>query len=176
MNLSAIPLIHRGKERVAIPVRALLLALLVLLLIGWFYREALGEPASERVYYFWSFSMPKESLLAAFDDGQKIGAVFVLRGLPEGSAKDGLLRIRQLIGDRKIAVIIDPYLYRLYHVTAVPTLIFAEGVSFTCEHCEPAPLHFTSQGDVSMSHALEQMGRPGADRLEAKLRKGFYQK
>lgn len=134
--------------------------------------------AAERFYYFFSFSMPKESIQAAFSDGEKVGLVAVLQGLPEGSPKESLLRLKQLIGERKVEVLIDPLLFRLYDITVVPTLVYAEGVNPSCEHCEPAPRHWKGVGDIPLAAGLENLVRsaPSVDRYLKKLREGFYTK
>jgi len=134
--------------------------------------------AAERLYYFFSFSMPEESLKAAFADGEKIGLIAVLRGLPEGSPKESLMRLQQLLGERKIEVVIDPLLFRLYDITVVPTLVYAEGVNSTCEHCGPAPKHWKAAGDVPLATALENLSHsaPSAERHLKKLREGFFSK
>jgi conjugal transfer pilus assembly protein TrbC len=134
--------------------------------------------ATDRLYYFWSFSMPEESIKAAFADGEKIELVAVLRGLPEGSPKDSLLRAKQLLGGRKVEVVIDPLLFRLYGITAVPTIVYAEGINLSCEHCEPVPRYWKAMGDVSLEVALENLARsaPAMEQYLKKLREGFYSK
>ncbi|MFQ5779181.1 MAG: type-F conjugative transfer system pilin assembly protein TrbC [Nitrospiria bacterium] len=133
--------------------------------------------AADRLYYFWSFSMPEESVQAALSDGEKIGLVAVLRGLPEGSAKDSLIRLKRLIGERKIEVIIDPLLSRLYEIKAVPVLVYAEGVNRSCENCKPVPKHWKIAGDVPLRTALKTLARstPSVERYLKKLREGFFQ-
>ncbi len=134
--------------------------------------------AAERLYYFWSFSMPEESLKTAFAEGEKVGLVAVLRGLPEGSTKESLIRLRKLQGERKMEMVIDPLLFRLYDITAVPVFIYAEGVNTSCEHCGPVPKHWKVVGDVSLNAALENLARsaPQVDQYLKKLREGFYSK
>lgn len=134
--------------------------------------------AAERLYYFWSFSMPEESLKAAFASSEKVGLVAVLRGLPEGSTRESLLRLRKLLGERKVEVVIDPLLFRLYTITEVPAVVYAEDVNPTCEHCSPAPKHWKILGDVSLEAALENLARssPPVERYLMKLREGFYSK
>ena len=142
--------------------------------------------AADRLYYFWSFSMPEESIKAAFADGEKIELVAGLRGLPEsasgGSTKESLLRIKQLLGGRKVEVVIDPLLFKLYGITAVPTMVYAEGINPSCEHCEPAPRHWKAMGDVSLEVVLENLARSdpsasgGVEQYLKKLHKGFYLK
>ncbi|NKE72848.1 type-F conjugative transfer system pilin assembly protein TrbC [Candidatus Manganitrophus noduliformans] len=134
--------------------------------------------AVDRLYYFFSFSMPEESIQAAFSDGEKIGLVAVLRGLPEGSPKESLLRLKQLIGGRKVEVLIDPLLFRLYDITEVPALVYAEGVNPSCEHCEPVPRYWKRVGDIPLVAGLENLARsaPSVDRYLKKLREGFFTK
>ena len=134
--------------------------------------------AAERLYYFWSFSMPEASLKAVLGEGEKIGLVAVLRGLPEGSARTSLGRLKRLLGDRKTEVIIDPRLFTLYGVTAVPSVVYAEGVDLSCETCEPAPRHAIVTGDLPLVSALEHLAReaPSVDRYLARLREGFYER
>lgn len=102
----------------------------------------------------------------------------MLRGLPEGSPKESLSRLQELIGERKVEVLIDPLLFRLYDITVVPTLVYAEGVNPSCEHCEPVPRHWKTAGDVPFTTALENLARsaPSVDRYLKKLREGFYTK
>lgn len=134
--------------------------------------------AAERLYYFFSFSVPEVSIRAAFADGEKIGLIAVLRGLPEGSVKESLLRLKQMIGERKIEIIIDPVLFRLYGIAGVPTLIYAEKINPSCEHCEPVPRHWKAVGDIPMKTALEHLFRsaPSAEQYLKRLREGFFSK
>ncbi|MEW6682650.1 MAG: type-F conjugative transfer system pilin assembly protein TrbC [Nitrospirota bacterium] len=134
--------------------------------------------AADRLYYFWSFSMPEASLKAALADGEKVGLVAVLRGLPEGSAKMSLGRLKRLLGNHQTEVLIEPRLFTLYGITAVPTLVYAEGVDPSCEICGLPPRHAIVTGDVPLASALEHLARetPSVDRLLAKLRQGFYER
>lgn len=134
--------------------------------------------AAERLYYFFSFSVPEASIRAAFADGEKIGLIAVLRGLPEGSVKESLLRLKRMIGERKIEVVIDPLLFRLYNIADVPTLVYAQESNPSCEHCEPVPRHWKAVGDIPMTTALEKLSHPApsAERYLKKLREGFFSK
>lgn len=122
--------------------------------------------------------MPEASLKAALADGEKIGLIAVLRGLPGGSAKASLGRLKRLLGDRKTEVIIDPRLFTLYGITEVPAVVYAESVDSSCETCEPAPRRAIVTGDVPLVSALEHLLRetPSVDRYLAKLREGFYER
>ena len=52
--------------------------------------------------------MPEASLEAVLGEGEKIGLIAVLRGLPERSARVSLAHLKRLLGDRKTEVMIDP--------------------------------------------------------------------
>jgi len=52
------------------------------------------------------------------------------------------VRLKKLLGERKVEMVIDPLLFRLYDITEVPTVVYAEGVNSACEHCGPAPRHW----------------------------------
>ena len=134
--------------------------------------------AADHLYYFWSFSMPEASLKAALADGEKIGLVAVLRGLPEGAAKTSLSRLKRLLGNHKTEVLIEPLLFTLYGITAVPALVYVEGVDPSCETCEPPPRHGIVTGDVPLVSALEHLAReaPAVERFLAKVREEFYER
>jgi type-F conjugative transfer system pilin assembly protein TrbC len=125
--------------------------------------------AADRLYYFWSFSMPEESLKAAFVDGEKIGMIAVLRGLPDASFKSSMARLKSLRGDRKIEVIIDPVLFDLYQVDAAPTFVLASGAD---------ERHWKVVGDLTLRAALEIIARetPAATPFLKKLNRGFFSK
>ena len=75
-------------------------------------------------------------------------------------------------------MVIDPLLFRLYAITEVPAVVYAENVNPSCEHCGPAPRHWKILGDVSLEAALENLARssPPVERYLKKLREGFYSK
>lgn len=122
--------------------------------------------------------MPEESLKAAFIDGEKIGMVAVLRGLPDASFKSSMARLKSLRGDRKIEVIIDPVLFDLYQVDAAPTFVLASGVDESCEHCSLPKRYWKVVGDLTLRAALEIIERktPAATPFLKKLNRGFFSK
>jgi type-F conjugative transfer system pilin assembly protein TrbC len=75
---------------------------------------------------FVSFSMPKESLQSLYLDAEQHNAVLVIRGLKDGSFKKTTEELRSL----KIAVQIDPKLFKDYQVTKVPTFVAVLGNQF----------------------------------------------
>jgi len=134
--------------------------------------------AEDRLYYFWSFSVPKSSIQEILTQGEKIGVVAVLRGLPERPMKESLRQLQETIGDRKTNVQIDPILFSLYRVSTVPAYVYAEGIDTDCEHCRPPTRFWMVLGDVPLETALERIARSSASAETSlkKLREGFYEK
>jgi len=134
--------------------------------------------AEDRLYYFWSFSIPKNTIQEVLTQGEKIGLVAVLRGLPERPMKESLRQLQETIGGRKTDVQIDPILFSLYRVSTVPAYVYAEGIDTDCEHCQPPIRYWMVLGDVPLETALERIARSSASaetRLK-KLREGYYEK
>jgi len=68
---------------------------------------------------FVSFSMPNESLKSLYFDSKNQNAILVVRGLKDLSFKKTASELQAL----KIAVQIDPNLFKEYQVTQVPTIV-----------------------------------------------------
>ena len=68
---------------------------------------------------FVSFSMPKESLKSLYFDSKNQSAILVMRGLKDLSFKKTASELQAL----KIAIQIDPNLFKEYQVTQVPTIV-----------------------------------------------------
>ena len=108
-----------------------------------------------RVYYFFSFSMPSESIGFAIGDALRINAgcgkkvTLVLRGLIENSLKTTIKKFYGLMKERKIQgdwpVTIDPPLFEKYGIAEVPTLVM-----------EKAGNIWKIKGDLRMEASLEK--------------------
>ena len=84
------------------------------------------------VYYFFSFSMPEESLLNALRDAlalrqQGLNVVMVIRGFVNNNMRDTVAAFDKLMREGRIntdlPVDIDPPLYEKYGVTRVPVIV-----------------------------------------------------
>ena len=112
---------------------------------GQEYLQNEAEESPLRV--FASFSMPEETWIQLSKDLEKIGGIFVLKGLPNGSFQEFLQKVMEL---RKkgvaVSIEIDPDSFEKYEVTAVPTFVLVNGESFE-----------KVVGNVSVSYALEKL-------------------
>lgn len=99
------------------------------------------------VYVMISFSVPEETWISLSSEMEKIGAVFVLRGLPNNSFKELSLKIQRLrtLGVNA-EVRIDPRLFTTYSIKNAPTFLIIEKDD-----------HLTLSGNVSLAYALETM-------------------
>jgi conjugal transfer pilus assembly protein TrbC len=141
------------------------------------YDQSIGETLPDaslatgpRLYVFVSFTMPPATLARLVDQAARCRAVLLLRGLVDGSLKQTALRVKQLIGSRKVGFQIDPQAFDRFAVTATPTFVLVhEGaVASECGNrtCYAADAFISATGDVSIDYALElfQRSAPGFDR------------
>ena len=99
-------------------------------------------------YAFVSLSMPKNTLKEISNHLEKIGGVFVFRGLPGGSFANFVSEVAGL-RDLEINanISIDPDLFEDYGVEVVPTFVYVKEDDFK-----------KIVGNVSVPWALREMG------------------
>ena len=138
-------------------------------------KNADTENKKAKLFYFFSFSMPRSSLREAALESAAGGAVMVLRGLSGEDLGETASRISGIIGKTQAQVWIDPVLFECFSVGAVPQLVLAHGhvPGGDCEGLR----HVKVSGDVSLPYALGLMEKEDANagmfirRLE---KSGFY--
>ena len=115
---------------------------------------------------FITLDMPRASLQLLTDQASRAGAVLVLRGLKSQSMRQTVAMVGELIGERKVAWVIDPEAFTRFAVRQAPTFVLtlndtngndAEG---SCGSGCVTPAGFASvAGDVSLDYALEAIMR-----------------
>jgi conjugal transfer pilus assembly protein TrbC len=134
---------------------------------------------------FVSFALPAATLNRLIGEAERAGATLVLRGLVDASMVKTSLKIKQAIGSRRVGFQVDPRLFDLYEVRAVPAIVLADprGEPLGCadvsgsgaKACTPTQGFAKVTGDVSLAYALEQIGERApvhaatARRLRARL-------
>ena len=131
------------------------------------------------VIVFMSLSAPAASWRQWSREAARIGAPLVLRGIGPGGFRATVKRIGRHL-DREGAAAIDPRLFRLFGVTAIPAVVVAPGGVPPCESrgCaqDPALPHDRITGNIGLEAALEAIaaeggpGRAAARRHLARLR------
>lgn len=109
-----------------------------------------GEEVKETsVYVMISFSVPDQTWVSLSAEMEKIGAVFVLRGLPSNSFKELSKKLQHLskLGV-KSEVRLDPMLYTTYKIEKAPTFLIID---------KDKEEYHTLSGNVSLGFAMETM-------------------
>ncbi|MDE0029364.1 MAG: type-F conjugative transfer system pilin assembly protein TrbC [Deltaproteobacteria bacterium] len=126
-----------------------------------------GRANGPEVIVFMSLSAPAESWRQWSREAARIGAPLLLRGL----APDGFRATVKRVGaylDRESGAAIDPRLFRLFDITAVPAVAVVPGGVPPCESracvSDAAPPHDRIAGNIGLEAALEAVaveGGPG---------------
>lgn len=127
---------------------------------------AASSSGSAPLRIFITLDMPRASLQLLSEQASRAGAMLVLRGLKSQSMRETLAVVRDLIGERNVAWVIDPEAFTRFGVSKAPTFVLAlndgsptdaqGGCSTGCA----TPAAFVSvAGDVSLDYALEAMLR-----------------
>ncbi len=122
---------------------------------------------SGELYIFVSFSMGEKALLNLANEAKPYGATLVLRGFVDGSYAKTVQALQNIIVKTGQGFIIDPELFSLFNVTAVPTYVLAKPFQLQAQTRTQSPLHDRLQGHVSMPYALETFAQSGDLRDEA---------
>jgi len=108
---------------------------------------------------FVSLSMPEGALRKLIEQAERTRAVLVLRGLKDGSMVKTAVAVRQLLGERKAALQIDPQGFDRFGVNQVPTFVLlrdgTQAQRCADASCVPTSSYATLAGDVTIEYALE---------------------
>ena len=124
-------------------------------------KNAATQKEEPKLFYFFSFSMPRSSLREAAQESAATGAVMVLRGLSEKNFEETASQISEIIGRTGARVWIDPLLFECFSVGAVPQLVLAYG-HLPGAGCEGLR-HVKVSGDISFLYALGLMEKEDAN-------------
>lgn len=123
--------------------------------------KAPGGKAGPKLLIFVSLAMPDATLQRLLDQASAVGATLVLRGLVDGSIRATVTRMQALIGNRRVAVQIDPQAFDRYAVARTPTFVLvndgaaAEGC--TASACDTTERFTKVSGDVTLEYAMRYL-------------------
>lgn len=119
-------------------------------------------PKLNRLIIFISLSMPANSLKQLDAQAREAGGLLVLRGLINNSYKDTVATLSGMT-DKGINAVIDPRLFEVYAVEAVPAFVVNPNEVHPCfeSKCKMTPLHDKISGDMSLEYALQQIAEHG---------------
>jgi len=123
--------------------------------------DALGSGPSLLVFV--SFAMPQPTLERLVDQAARARASLILRGFVNGSLQETVLRVQRLIGQREVAVQIDPQAFDRFSIANTPAFVLVrDGATATpcfAGQCFAANAFVRTAGDVSLDYALEFIDR-----------------
>lgn len=112
---------------------------------------------------FVSLAMPRPTLQRLIDQAARARASVILRGLANGSLRQTVAQVQPLIGQRRVAVQIDPQAFDRFAITRVPSFVLLrDGTrpeSCAAGSCAPPEAFLRTAGDVSLHYALEHIQR-----------------
>ena len=126
---------------------------------------ASARPNTADVLLFTSLSVPAASWRQWSSEAARIGAPLVLRGVGEEGFQAFVKRIGARIGDSGAGAAIDPRLFRLFGIEAVPAVAVVPGGVPPCASrgCadDSAPPHDLVTGNIGLEAALEAIAAEG---------------
>ncbi|MBY0500441.1 MAG: type-F conjugative transfer system pilin assembly protein TrbC [Alphaproteobacteria bacterium] len=122
---------------------------------------------SNELYIFVSFSIGEKALLNLAQEAKRFGATLVLRGFKDRSYFKTAQALQQIIQETGQGFMIDPELFSLFAVTAVPTYVLSKPFPFNFPEVTQTPLHDRLQGYVSVFYALSAFAKEGSLKKEA---------
>ncbi len=126
---------------------------------------------------FVSFSMPRASLERLVSDAEHGNTILVLRGLVDGDLQATFQAVRELLGKRRVAWVLDSEAFLRFDVQVVPTYVLLQpgATHRPCEfgQCYSDADYLKLVGDVPIAYALEHFEAvPGFGRAVAGARSG----
>lgn len=124
---------------------------------------AQGLVSGPGLMIFVSLSMPEATLQRLVEQASRAKASVLLRGLVNGSLRETVARVQGLIGQRQVAVQIDPQAFDRFAIARVPSFVLirdgARPVSCASGTCAPPEGYVRIAGDVSLDYALAYIQR-----------------
>jgi len=139
--------------------------------------HAQGLATGPGLFVFISLSMPQATLQRLVDQAARAQASLFIRGFAGGSLRTTVAQVQGLIGQRQVAIQIDPLAFDRFAIERVPSFVLVRDgtrpVSCASGICAPPEGFLRTTGDVSLDYALEHMQRRAPQ--FAKVADGFLQ-
>jgi conjugal transfer pilus assembly protein TrbC len=125
--------------------------------------QAQGFATGPGLFVFISLSMPQATLQRLVDQAARAQASIFIRGFAGGSLRATVAQVQGLIGQRQVAIQIDPQAFDRFTIERVPSFVLVRDgtrpVSCASGTCAPPEGFLRTTGDVSLDYALEHMQR-----------------
>ncbi|WP_406625162.1 type-F conjugative transfer system pilin assembly protein TrbC [Acidovorax sp. SDU_ACID1] len=124
---------------------------------------AQGLASGPGLFVFISLSMPRPTLQRLIAQAERARASVMLRGFASGSLRETVAQVQALIGQRNVAVQVDPQAFDRFAISRVPSFVLVRDgtrpVSCAAGSCAPPEAFLLTAGDVSLDYALDHMQR-----------------
>lgn len=123
-----------------------------------------GQMKGPGLFVFVSLALPLPTLQRLIDQAARARASVILRGLANGSLRQTVAQVQPLIGQRQVAVQIDPQAFDRFAIARVPSFVLVRDGTRpescgAAGSCAPPEAFLRTAGDVSLDYALEHMQR-----------------
>lgn len=123
-------------------------------------KNAKVKLGDSRLLIFISSSMPKKSIINLMQQSSNLGAIFVIRGLINGSYVNTYKYFYNLRGDNNIGIMINPTLFKAMEIDSVPTFaLYQSDQDLIHTACNITPKYTKVSGEVTVHYALEQLAK-----------------
>ena len=131
-------------------------------------------PRGSEIIVFMSLSVPSEAWREWSREAARIGAPLLLRGVAQGGLRATVKRVGEHLAEDAGAAI-DPRLFRLFGIEAVPAVAVIPGGVPPCTtrgcSADPAPPHDVIGGNIGLEAALAAIAREGGPGRETARRR-----
>lgn len=125
--------------------------------------QAQGLATGPGLFVFVSLTMPQATLQRLVEQAARAQASVFIRGFTGGSLRMTVAQVQGLIGQRQVAIQIDPQAFDRFAIERVPSFVLVRDgtrpISCASGTCAPPEAFLRTTGDVSLDYALEHMQR-----------------
>lgn len=120
-------------------------------------KNAKAQIGDSRLLIFISSSLPKKTIINLMQQGDSIGATFVVRGMINGSFVNTYKYFYKFKEPfQNVAVMINPTLFEAFGVQEVPTFaLYKSSTNILTQACKVVPVYAKVSGEMTVRHALE---------------------
>lgn len=122
--------------------------------------NAKSKLGDNRLLVFISSSLPKKTIVNLMTQASPLGAVFVVRGLMNGSYAKTYKYFYELKGENTVGIMINPTMFKAMNIQTVPTFaLYKSDQDLLHTACSIAPSYTKVSGEITVHYALEQLKR-----------------
>lgn len=120
--------------------------------------NAKSKLGDNRLLIFISSSLPKKTIVNLMTQASPLGAVFVVRGLMDGSYTKTYKYFYELKGENTVGIMINPSIFKAMDIQTVPTFaLYQSDQDLLHTACNITPKYTKVHGEITVHYALEKL-------------------